>query len=81
MKPGGGLCMQGQKTLSQPASLVVLRCGSFLKNRYSRALGQTAHGRRKVQMLVFHNEAQHSASGAAAEAVVVLTRRIHMEGR
>ena len=73
--------MQGQKTLPQAASLLILRCGCFLKNRDSRALGQTAHRRWKIQMLVFHNEAQHASAGTAAEAVVVLTRRIHMEGR
>ena len=73
--------MQSQKTLPQPTSLLILRCGCFLKNRDSCALCQSAHSRGKIQMLVFHNEAEHAPSGTAAEAVVVLTRRIHMEGR
>ncbi len=72
--------MQGQKTLPQAASLLILRCGCFLKNWDSRTLGQTAHRRWKIQMLVFHDETEHAPPGPAAETVVVLTRRIHMEG-
>lgn len=79
LEPVGGDFVQFEEASAQFAALVIARCGGFLDDRDPGFLGQSADGGGEVDAFVFHDELEDAAARAAAEAVVGLLLRTHVE--
>ena len=71
--------MEGEQALAQAVLPFVLGSRSLLDEGNIGALGEATDSGGKIHMLIIHHEPQHAATCSAAEAVVGLTRGVHME--
>ena len=76
MKVAGGLLVQGQQPLPL---LAEVGAPPLLRHLQTRPLGQQAHRIGKRKIFDLHDEVDDAAALAAAEAVVDLLLRHHME--
>src|SRR5581483_9157845 len=74
--------MQTQQRAPRFMLSIFARTGAAIfNNRNADPCGEFVHGRRKIDMLVIHDEAENTSAHAAAEAVKCLPLRIHMKRR
>ena len=79
MEPLRRLGVEGEQALAEAVFFFVLGSRSLLDEGDIGTLGKATDGGGEIHMLVIHHEPQHAATCATAEAVVGLTRWVHME--
>jgi len=60
---------------------IFVRGRAFFDNRNANTGRQFSHGRRKIEVLVFHHEPENASPDAAAEAMKCLALRIDVKRR
>jgi hypothetical protein len=61
--------------------VIIFEAAGFFDDRNSGALGKPSNRRRKVHVLIIHDESENGATRAATETMIGLTLWIDMKGR